>query len=54
MGKGWGVVTRTGNRVSLEVRYGSLDLTDLSFAGTTARIGRELTAGDHADLTVGG
>lgn len=54
VGEGWGVVTRTGNRVRLEVRYGSLDLADLSFAGTTARIGRKLTAGDHADLTVGG
>lgn len=54
VGEGWGVVTRTGNRVRLEVRYGSLDLTDLSFAGTTARIGRKLAAGDTADLTVGG
>ena len=54
VGEGWGVVTRTGNRVRLELRYGSLDLTDLSFAGTTARIGRTLKAGDHADLTIGG
>jgi uncharacterized protein (DUF608 family) len=53
VGEGWGVVTRTGNRVRLELRYGSLDLTDLSFAGTTARIGRKLGAGDHADLTIG-
>lgn len=54
VGEGWGVVSRTGNRVRLEVRYGSLGLTDLSFAGTTARIGRKLAAGDTADLTLGG
>ncbi|MDB5538435.1 MAG: hypothetical protein JWQ89_162 [Devosia sp.] len=54
VGEGWGVVTRSGDRVSLEVRYGTLDLEELSFAGTCARIGRKLAAGDRAELRIGG
>ena len=54
VGEGWGVVSRSGNRVRLEVRYGRLDLTTLSFAGSSARIDRRLGAGDAADLTLGG
>ncbi|MDF2983197.1 MAG: hypothetical protein K0Q69_2969, partial [Devosia sp.] len=54
VGEGWGVVSRSGNRVRLEVRYGSLDLAELSFGGATARIDRKLGAGDAADLTLGG
>ena len=54
VGEGWGVVSRSGTRVRLEDRYGSLDLGALSVAGTSARIDRKLGAGDAADLTLGG
>ena len=54
VGEGWGTVARAGNRVTLEVRYGRLQLDELTFAGTTARLGRTLNAGDTAELTLGG
>ena len=54
VGEGWGVVSRKGSEVTLEVRYGRLALETLSFAGTSAKIGRTLGAGDRASLKVGG
>jgi len=54
VGDGWGVVTRKGNEATLEVRYGTLALDTLSFAGTRAKVGRTLAAGDSASIRIGG
>jgi non-lysosomal glucosylceramidase len=54
VGEGWGVVTRKGPDVKLEVRYGRLPLETLTFAGTSRQIGRTLKAGDNASLRIGG
>ena len=54
VGEGWGVVSRQGDEVTLEVRYGRLPLETLSFAGTRASIGRTLGAGDSASIRIGG
>jgi len=48
------VVSRKGNEVTLEVRYGRLPLETLSFAGTSARVGRTLSVGDTALLRIRG
>jgi uncharacterized protein (DUF608 family) len=53
VGEGWGVVSRSGNEVTLEVRYGRLPLDTLSFAGTSAKIGHTLNAGDSASIRIG-
>ncbi len=54
VGEGWGVVTRKGDEVTLAVRYGRLPLETLSFAGTSAAVGRTLEAGDSATIRIGG
>jgi uncharacterized protein (DUF608 family) len=54
VGEGWGVVSRQGNEVTLEVRYGRLALDTLSFAGTSHKVGRTLNAGDSASIRIGG
>lgn len=53
VGAGWGVVTRRGDEVTLEVRYGRLPLETLSFAGTRASVGRTLSAGDSTSIRIG-
>jgi hypothetical protein len=53
VGEGWGVVSRSGDEVTLEVRYGQLSLDMLSFAGTSAKVGRTLNAGDSASIRIG-
>jgi non-lysosomal glucosylceramidase len=54
VGEGWGVVSRKGSEVTLEVRYGRLLLETLSFADTSTTVGRLLGAGDNVSLRIGG
>ena len=46
IGEGWGVVSRSGDTIRLDVKYGSLELGELSFAGHRHPIDRVLAAGE--------